>query len=481
MEGRGFGDSGRLAVDRTPIGREHIRRWTPNLILFDVPEEATSGSLRVTTSGGTSNAVFVTAEEDIPVRPRDHEVEVTSITPETADIGSPVVVEGYGFGPRSALAELAFIGAESSYNVSADHDVVLEWSNRRIEIVLPHELTSQAYRIAINQHPTDARLQVSPPGGEAVYGEQRQFAVRTAMTVSTPSEELIVVMPRGMTLPEQPEVQLIRENVPSRPGHSGPAALYEVPPAEEVQRIDRVVLVARQTVQWDISEGRQSEILLEPWFRTAYRRFLSAAEDVPRDHAVVTELRRGLQLREPVLEIARAVHASVISALEPDRTGTADAIRAIETEEAAGAYAYATLATALARSAGVPARRHFGVLLDDGGRSVPHAWVEFLVPGVGWIPADPAVDDGMLDDDFSSLAQFYDEVAEQGTFGTLDNRRVTLSMDGHRSPRVYPAGSTRGPDENWAPGILRTEYSGSIFPDDVQYQWQPPTLFGWFD
>jgi len=481
VEGRGFGDSGRLSVDQLPITHEYIRRWTPNLIIFDAPQHANSGLLRVTTSGGTSNAVFVTAEEDLPVLSRDHEVEITSITPPTAGVGTRVVVDGYGFGPRSALAELTFVADESRFRVAAARDGVLEWSNRRIELVLPHELPPDAYRLSINGHHTDSGIQVSSSGGEPILGELRQYAVRTAMTVRTPSEVVVATLPRGITGAEQPQVQLIRENVPSQPAGMGSGAIYRISPSQEVQRVDRVVLVGRRSVQWELDEGRPSDILLEPWFRDAYRRFLVASEDIPRDHALVIELRRGLQLRDPVLEIARAVHASVIATLEPDPAGTGDVVRAVEADEAGGAEAYATLAVALARSAGVPARRHFGVLLDDGGRSVPHAWVEFLVPGIGWIPADPALGDGMLGDDITSLMPFYGENAAQGTFGALDDRRVTLSGDGWNSPRRYPAGSMREPDENWAPGVLRLEYQGRAFPDNVEYQWQPPTLFGWFD
>lgn len=483
VEGDGFGDSGRLAIDQLAIPPENIRRWTPNLIIFEVPPRVRSGLLRVTTSDGTSNAAFVTAEGDLPVSLRDRSMEVTRVEPETAGVGSRIVVEGDGFGPRSAMAKISFSSEQlpDPVRVAADRDLVLEWSNRRIELVLPYDLPAGEYQIAINGVAAEALVTVTPPDGEPTLGAQRQFAVRTAVTVRTPAEEVYVVLPGGLTFREQPEVQLIRENVDSRANGDGAAASYHLPSAEDPQRIDRVVLVTRRAVNWSFNDTGPSEILLEPWFRTAYRRYLSGFGDLPRDNAVIADLRRGLELSEPVLTIARAIHRTVIATLAPGMHGTIDPVTAIETGEDAGSYAYATLAVALARSVGVPARRHFGVLLDDGGQSIPHAWVEFLVPGAGWIPADPAVGDGLIAEEIASLSEFYGDDRAAGTFGNLDDRRITLSIDGRQAPRLYPAGALREPADNWAPGSLRLETRERSFPESVEQQWEAPVLFGWFD
>jgi hypothetical protein len=480
VEGRGFSDSGRLSVDQLAIPEENIRRWTPNLIIFGVPDRLRSGLLRVTTTDGTSNPVFVTAEEDIPTRLRDRALEISSVAPEAARVGSRVVIEGYGFGPRSAMAELVFSGEEVQSRVGADRDIVLEWSNRRIELVLPHDLEAGGYEIRVNHTTTESLLTVLPPFGEPSLGEPQQFAVRTAVSIRTPSAELYAILPRGLTFREQPLSQLIRENTPSRRMGVGPDATYHLSPSEEIQRLDRVVLTERRSVEWRFNVPGSSQVLLEPWFRTAYRSYL-VGDGVPRDSSVVSSMRGTLQLREPVIAIARGIHRSVIETLEPELHGTRDPLAAIEMDGGAGSYAYASLAVALARSAGVPARRHFGVLLDDGGRSIPHAWVEYLVPGAGWIPSDPALADGLFGEDIASLHPFYGEDLVAGTFGALDDRRVTLSVDGREVPRIYPAGAMREPDENWAPGILRLEAPRPSFPENVEEQWNAPVMFGWFD
>ncbi len=49
---------------------------------------------------------------------------------------------------------------------------------------------------------------------------------------------------------------------------------------------------------------------------------------------------------------------------------------------------------ALARAAGVPAREVFGVRLgkkaEEDITTWQHCWVEFFLPGTGWVPVDPA-------------------------------------------------------------------------------------------
>lgn len=76
---------------------------------------------------------------------------------------------------------------------------------------------------------------------------------------------------------------------------------------------------------------------------------------------------------------------------------------------------YSALFVALCRAAGIPARSQVGFWVKKD--SSPHVWAEFYLPGVGWIPADPA-----SSDDAPHFATRW--------FGNLPdlNRRITVTL-----------------------------------------------------
>ena len=100
------------------------------------------------------------------------------------------------------------------------------------------------------------------------------------------------------------------------------------------------------------------------------------------------------------------------------------------------AFAYATLLTALLRAADTPARVVAGYLIPADEAAVPHFWSEFFIQDAGWIPADPAMGDGLYpasaDVGTDEPADFY--------FGNLDGQRVTFSRGLHSVPRLRPDG-----------------------------------------
>lgn len=73
---------------------------------------------------------------------------------------------------------------------------------------------------------------------------------------------------------------------------------------------------------------------------------------------------------------------------------------------------YAALFVALCRAGGVPARAVAGCWAN--GENQWHCWAEFLLPGVGWIPADPSAGERGPKE-----RAYY--------FGNLDNNRVSLA------------------------------------------------------
>jgi hypothetical protein len=165
----------------------------------------------------------------------------------------------------------------------------------------------------------------------------------------------------------------------------------------------------------------------------------------------------------------QAVHSVVIEFLDP--AGLAADGGSLST--------YADLAAYLGRAVGVPTRRHYGVVLDDGQTSVIHRWLEFFVPTVGWVPADPALGDGAFGEAMRSVAELYGDDPASGSLGYLDARRVTVARDGELPVPMYPLGERVEPEPSWAPGATWAESPGSL-PENLELRWEAPELFGWF-
>ena len=490
-------------MDALAVPDESIRRWTDRLIVVTVPENLESGLVRVTTAMGESNPVFLTVVDDLPVRSGNAGPQVQPIAQETYAADELLTVEGYGFGPRSAMARLSFrrLSGEGEVTIDAADDRVVLWTDRRIEVVLPPRLVAGEYLLAVNGFDIPVTIAMTEGDGMVTAGEPGQYALRMAVVAEGAGERLFAVLPTVPTLDnQQPTVSVLRENrvAYATGGSDGGSAgiVYPFPapvgddPADDdehraqsavPQRVERVVLVTRRPVRWELSRRRSSEVLLEPWFQRAFDGYLSDGEGLPRSSDAIGALRRRIDPSQPIIEIVRSIHRVTVSRLSPDpeRMEDLDVLLSRDADEPAAAPAYAALAVTLARSVGVPARRHFGVLVDDAGQAIVHAWAEFYVAGAGWIPADPAVGDGMYADRVAALRSFYGEDPVAGTVGSLDGRRVTLSMDGSAEPAVFPLGSQRSPADSWSPGVLRVESPDAGFPEALNVRWEAPQLFGW--
>jgi transglutaminase-like putative cysteine protease len=491
IEGVAFGSSGQISLDNRLIPPSMVQRWTNRLIVFSMPRDLRSGLMSVATDSGRSNAVFVTLKEDLPVVVGRQGPEVTGVRPEQLPIGSLLRISGRSFGHRSAMAAITFSTPGGDVTIRGSDPHVVRWSDDLIELVVPDVLAPGVSTITINGAPMDATVEVAPWNGDREFGSRTRFAVRIAVAAEGADEGLAAVMPAIPVGPAQPDVQLLRENATSTPTPLGRGVVYPFgspapreatedgeEPVLAPQRFERVSLVDRRSVRWDLDGDAASEILLEPWFRRAFHDQLGEASGIPVRAPAIDDLRRRrVDLAQSIERILAAVHATTIAALEPSSTGVDDPLLAIADDEAASAMAYATLAVALARNAGVPARRHFGLLVGDGGAVIPHAWVEFFLPGVGWIPADPAVGDGILDEEGRGVLEFYGEDPATATLGAIDGRRVTIAIDGEEIIPLYPSGSMLENESIWAHRALRIESARRTLPEELQVRWEAPELF----
>ena len=492
VEGSGFGQQGRLTIDRRGLPEAAVRRWTSNLIILTIPERQASGLVRVTTRNGESNPVFLTVADQLPRTRGGAGVQVDAVSPDALAVGGRLIIEGRGFGPRTGGSRVRIAANGGFHEWRGASSLVPVWTEQRIELVLDRPVPPGSYELEINGSAVEQALRIAEPQASVAYGPAESYGLTLTTRAENAAEEMVLVVPRLPDLPEQPASQLVESNREpvDRDSRSVRYRLAtveaggddeEAPPP--VQLVERTVVVERRSLRWSLDAALGSAVLLEPWFRLAFRPWLAPPGPTaePQADELISELAAGIDVTAPVITIVRSLDERVRTRLDPDPAGVSRPweLTGTDPETGARAAAYAELAVALARRLGVPARRHMGVILDDAGEAVDHVWVEYFVPGPGWYPSDPALADGLHASRTSGLDAFYGE--QRVTLGALDARRASIAIDGREPVRRYPLGAVLLPEESWAPGHLWMESPAATLPDDLRVRWERPRLFPWFN
>lgn len=119
---------------------------------------------------------------------------------------------------------------------------------------------------------------------------------------------------------------------------------------------------------------------------------------------------------EIVTDIIAWVHENVKYKLVDDLVGKNSAKGVLSKKEGVCGD-FSVLAAAFLRSLGIPVKYVNGLLYTDSGTQL-HAWLEYYVPGSGWIPADPTNGKAMPDASLIKIREGADpaELADNVTY-----------------------------------------------------------------
>ncbi|MFZ2301914.1 MAG: transglutaminase-like domain-containing protein [Gallionella sp.] len=204
----------------------------------------------------------------------------------------------------------------------------------------------------------------------------------------------------------------------------------------------------------------------EPAIPTEITEYLKSTAFIPTDGKVKEIALSVTSSKQKISEKARAVYQWVVenTVRNPDTKGCGTGEVEIQITKRSGKCAdISSVFVSIARAAGVPAREVFGIRLgkkdDEDMTGGHHCWVEFYVPGYGWVPADPAdVRKIMLVDklDIKSAQKIIDYY-----FGAVDEYRIALARGGrgyYLNPRqndgplnyfMYPYAEVNGKSLEW--------------------------------
>ncbi len=217
------------------------------------------------------------------------------------------------------------------------------------------------------------------------------------------------------------------------------------------------------------SPTEESDIPLE------IREYLKSTEFIPTDGKVREIALQVTKGKKKVSEKARAVYEWVVENTYRDQNVKGCGVGDVEkmlVQKGGKCADISSVFVAVARAAGVPAREVFGIRLGKkdnedmtGGH---HCWVEFYVPGYGWVPADPAdVRKAMLTNNLDLKgAQSYIDYY----FGAVDEYRIAVAKGGrgyYLSPRqndkplnyfMYPYAEVNGKALDWLAAQKELKY-----------------------
>jgi transglutaminase-like putative cysteine protease len=418
IQGRNFGDSrgrGSLKIAGEVPNRSDFQNWSDSRIVVRVPQDTPSGLVYVRTSNGTSNGALFRNSEKAPSSAPDAALGlpvVERVSPETLVIGEIVTIQGDHFGDIRGDSLVLFPAANASGarplveerdTTSPRHEErgYVVWTDTEIQVRVPEGIAAGELHIQTSWgNSRSIPVEVDRSAGRLSYAGARNVALQHEVEVSVSEdgdapERVYFWMPRLRDFPEQRRVQRISHQGDQSVFTTGPLELYRLtePAPGTTHRVRVTTLLDVYSVSSQVNTAR---------LRTAYdaadpfvRHYTASSSLVPEDAAGIQSLaaQAGGAGGNPFKQ-ARSLFDILIQELDPvPRVGNIDAVSGLSAGEG-NAFTYASAFVAALRANGIPARRVAGQLLLDGGL-VRHYWAEFFLYGIGWVPVDAALADGL--------------------------------------------------------------------------------------
>ena len=174
--------------------------------------------------------------------------------------------------------------------------------------------------------------------------------------------------------------------------HGTPILYAEWPKDATSRKLTLAFKVTRQEIRMPKLPEKEPK-----WNPVDYAEYLKATSLGPIDGEVKKLAERITKGKKTVLAKARAIYDWTVENMYRDPNtrgcGMGD-VCALMIKPGGKCTDISSMYIALCRAAGVPAREIFGIRLgkkaEEEITTWQHCWVEFFLPGTGWVPVDPA-------------------------------------------------------------------------------------------
>jgi hypothetical protein len=463
LRGQNFGTEqgkGRLLLDGFALTESSYLSWNDEEILFSLPLSVDSGLIQVSKPLGKSKPTVVINALRLPTAPADlpHAIpgpSITEILPQESGPGALIQIRGINFGSelhasqvrfsknpeRMALdtrEDQAFPASDSvpqHFVLPENPEMYEHWDDKLIEVRVP-EVAGSGPLVVSTPHGASEpyHFQVNQGSGSKYRFDPVSYSLEFAIEVDRKDQNsggsLLVRFPNPPETFSQSIEEVQAESHPFQGGVGDSVSLVRLEnPQAGLTRFSRTLLVRVHNVESELSSysagfsGAYSDPGSSGSAPLFLKQFLDAEEQIPSDEKVVKTLAAAIVGRERNLQRkAGLIRTWLASKLEwladpvPDSSVLQDLGK-----RKAGSHNYSRIAVALFRAAGIPALPISGFLVGDEGQGIPHFWIEYYLPAVGWIPYDPVLVYGAVPAGFTPPF-----LGPALYFGSLDNRHIAL-------------------------------------------------------
>ncbi|MDX9827218.1 MAG: transglutaminase domain-containing protein [Spirochaetia bacterium] len=464
LKGKNFGSEqgrGRLLLDGYALTHSSYASWDDGEIVFSLPPSVDSGLIQVAKPLWKSKALVVINAQHLPEKPADlpHAASGPSIAealPPEAGPGALIQLRGINFGSELHASQVRFsrnpgrmaldTQADQGFSspASSPQRFILpetplmyeHWDDKLIQVRVPEEAGSGPLVVSTPHGESGPyHLRVSQGAATKYRFDPVSYSLEFEINVERKDQNsggsLRIHIPNPPMSFSQNLDEIQSESHPSqgRAGDSAVIVSLENPPLGST-RVHRTLLVTVYNVESELSSynGGFSGAYDDPDSPGNAPLFLKAyLEDealIPSDKkelktltAAIIGRERNLQRKAGLIRTWLASRLDWLPDPEPGSTVIKDLAK-----RKAGSRNYALIATALFRAAGIPALPVSGFIVGDHGQGIPHFWMEYYLPAVGWIPYDPVLVYGAVPEGFTPPF-----IGPALYFGALDNRHIAIA------------------------------------------------------
>lgn len=461
VQGRNFSllnSKPEVSFDGVPLPNYDYSMISDKVIRVKVPVTADSGILRVRSNLGWSNPRIIIAKDALPQQARQLSAqsigpEISGIKPDEARIGDLIEIRGLNFGTSTAFSTVSFpdsapeltAGMSSSglrdavRGLAAKQKLAELWDDKTIMIRIPDFAGSGSVMVSTPQGDSNpVFLRIRQGSGSRTFQNPAIYAVRQKVKIKSNNakadDTVMVYIPRPTvsafqrTSVEQESDTGALNAVGKVSESSESYSIFEIYPAVSAEvTAEQRFLVAVYAVESDLSGYRDSfgtegvPVYLQEYLKPDGLVPAGVANLVDTAKKIIGK-EKNLQKKAVLLWNWAQKNIKYVPEKEKPMWPLAHSAASAFAAKKAGTRSLMLIVSALFRAAGIPTMPVSGFLVRQDNVTIPHFWLEYYLPSVGWIPFDPVL---ALN---KAPAGFIPEFRDAGRyFGSLDNRHIAIS------------------------------------------------------